>query len=238
MGGDCISLLQVQKLSKRFVVGDTEIEVLNEISFELREGEMLVILGPSGPGKSTLLNIIGGIETANSGDVIFQGRRLDLDNPSAMAAYRKEELAFVFQFYNLLPNLTVLENVQIIAELSKNGLDSRELIRKVGLGDREGYFPAKLSGGQQQRVAIARALSKNPNLLLCDEPTGALDSKTGIKILQLLWDFQREYKKTVVIITHNEKIAEMADRVLCIRDGKIEKILENQDKKAPDEVEW
>ncbi|WP_315376830.1 ABC transporter ATP-binding protein [Oribacterium sinus] len=230
--------MQVQKLSKSFIVGDIEIEVLKEISFDLKEGEMMVVLGPSGSGKSTLLNIIGGIETASSGDVIFQGRRLELDNPSAMTLYRKEELAFVFQFYNLLPNLSVLENVQIIAELSKNSLDARELIQKVGLGGREGYFPAKLSGGQQQRVAIARALSKNPNLLLCDEPTGALDSKTGIKILQLLWEFQREYKKTIVIITHNEKIAEIADRILYIRDGKIEKLLENQDKKSPSEVEW
>lgn len=211
---------------------------MRDVSFEVEEGEFIVILGPSGSGKSTLLNIIGGIETVSEGTVLYRGRTLEFARKAEMSRYRKEHIGFVFQFYNLLPNLSALENIEIMAELSEDPLDPGDLLRRVGLSDRADHFPSKLSGGQQQRVAIARALCKNPDLLLCDEPTGALDIRTGAQILQLLWDFNREYKKTVLIITHNEKIAETADRVFYVRDGRIDHVSVNQRRSAPEEVEW
>lgn len=211
---------------------------MRDVSFEVEEGELIVILGPSGSGKSTLLNIIGGIETVSEGTVLYRGKTLEFARKTEMSRYRKEHIGFVFQFYNLLPNLSALENIEIMAELSEDPLDPGDLLQRVGLSDRADHFPSKLSGGQQQRVAIARALCKNPDLLLCDEPTGALDIKTGAQILQLLWDFNREYKKTVLIITHNEKIAETADRVFYVRDGRIDHVSVNQRRSAPEEVEW
>ena len=211
---------------------------MRDVSFEVEEGEFIVILGPSGSGKSTLLNIIGGIETVSEGTVLYRGKTLEFARKTEMSRYRKEHIGFVFQFYNLLPNLSALENIEIMAELSEDPLDPGDLLRRVGLSDRADHFPSKLSGGQQQRVAIARALCKNPDLLLCDEPTGALDIRTGAQILQLLWDFNREYKKTVLIITHNEKIAETADRVFYVRDGRIDHVSVNQRRSAPEEVEW
>ena len=211
---------------------------MRDVSFEVEEGEFIVILGPSGSGKSTLLNIIGGIETVSEGTVLYRGKTLEFARKTEMSRYRKEHIGFVFQFYNLLPNLSALENIEIMAELSEDPLDPGDLLRQVGLSERADHFPSKLSGGQQQRVAIARALCKNPDLLLCDEPTGALDIRTGAQILQLLWDFNREYKKTVLIITHNEKIAETADRVFYVRDGRIDHVSVNQRRSAPEEVEW
>ncbi len=238
MGGVSIILLQVKNISKVFRVGEIEVQALRNVSFEVEEGEFIVILGPSGSGKSTLLNIIGGIETVSDGTVLYRGKALEFARKTEMSRYRKEHIGFVFQFYNLLPNLSALENIEIMAELSEDPLDPGDLLRQVGLSERADHFPSKLSGGQQQRVAIARALCKNPDLLLCDEPTGALDIRTGAQILQLLWDFNREYKKTVLIITHNEKIAETADRVFYVRDGRIDHIGVNQRRSAPEEVEW
>lgn len=228
----------MKNISKVFRVGEIEVQALRDVSFEVEEGEFIVILGPSGSGKSTLLNIIGGIETVSEGTVLYRGKTLEFARKTEMSRYRKEHIGFVFQFYNLLPNLSALENIEIMAELSEDPLDPGDLLRRVGLSDRADHFPSKLSGGQQQRVAIARALCKNPDLLLCDEPTGALDIRTGAQILQLLWDFNREYKKTVLIITHNEKIAETADRVFYVRDGRIDHVSVNQRRSAPEEVEW
>lgn len=228
----------MKNISKVFRVGEIEVQALRDVSFEVEEGELIVILGPSGSGKSTLLNIIGGIETVSEGTVLYRGKTLEFARKTEMSRYRKEHIGFVFQFYNLLPNLSALENIEIMAELSEDPLDPGDLLQRVGLSDRADHFPSKLSGGQQQRVAIARALCKNPDLLLCDEPTGALDIKTGAQILQLLWDFNREYKKTVLIITHNEKIAETADRVFYVRDGRIDHVSVNQRRSAPEEVEW
>ena len=232
------TVLQAAKISKDFNVGDAAVHALKDVSFDVYAGEIVVILGPSGSGKSTLLNIIGGIETASSGTLQYEGAPLDWSNGKALTEYRRKHVGFVFQFYNLLPGLTVLENVELAAGLTSEPLDAEKLVEEVGLSDRAGHFPAKLSGGEQQRVAIARALCKNPDILLCDEPTGALDSRTSVQVLELLWNFNRNYKKTLLIITHNAKIAEIADRVFFMRDGMLERITENEKPKAPGEVDW
>ena len=185
-----------------------------------------------------MLNILGGIETATSGDIFYEGKPLDWKDRNALASYRREHIGFVFQFYNLLPGLTALENIELSAELSKDPMDAEKLLAEVGLADRADHFPSRLSGGEQQRIAIARALCKNPDILLCDEPTGALDSATGIQVLKLLWDFCRHYHKTVILITHNQSIAQIADRVIYVRDGLIEKIEDNPEPKDPHEGAW
>lgn len=232
------NLLTARHVSKVFTIGEISVNALTDISFELFEGEFVVILGPSGSGKSTMLNIIGGIETVTDGELFYADTPLHNCDQRELTAYRREHIGFVFQFYNLLPNLTALENIELVSDMAKDPIDPAMLIERVGLADRAEHFPSKLSGGQQQRVAIARAVCKNPDLLLCDEPTGALDIKTGIQILQLLWDFNREYKKTVVIITHNADIAKTADRVFYIKDGVIEKVVTNEKPSAPNEVNW
>ncbi len=219
--------LRAENISKDFEMGDTVVHALSDVSFEIEKGELIVVLGPSGSGKSTMLNILGGIEKPSRGQIFFDGEKVEEDSREALIDYRRRHVGFVFQFYNLLPGLTALENIELAGELSEAPLDAEQLIEKVGLGDRRDHFPGKLSGGQQQRVAIARALAKNPDILLCDEPTGALDSKTGDLVLGLLRDFNRDYGKTVVIITHNEAIADMADRVFYFRDGRLEKIKGN-----------
>ncbi|WP_347491642.1 ABC transporter ATP-binding protein [Desulfoscipio sp. XC116] len=231
-------LLTARHISKTFATGEVEVRAVADMSFEIYAGELVVILGPSGSGKSTLLNIIGGIEPVTGGTVFYRGIPLHQASAAQLTDFRREYISFVFQFYNLLPNLTALENVEITAEMSAAPLDAGMLMERVGLADRAGHFPGRLSGGQQQRVAIARAICKNPELLLCDEPTGALDVKTGVQILQLLWEFNREYQKTVIIITHNSDIAKIAHRVFHIKDGYIEKIVNNERLLSPGEVRW
>ena len=232
------ALIRADKISKDFSLGEITVHALKRVSFSLFPEEMIVILGPSGSGKSTMLNILGGIETATEGDLYYEGEPLKWDDKKTLTEYRRRHIGFVFQFYNLMPGLTALENVELAAQLSADPLDPEELICQVGLGDRKNHFPSKLSGGQQQRVAIARALCKNPDILLCDEPTGALDSQTGVQILKLLSDFNHRYKKTVVVITHNQKIAQIADRVFFFKDGELEKIEVNETPRKPEEVDW
>ena len=232
------ALIRADKISKDFSLGEITVHALKRVSFSLFPEEMIVILGPSGSGKSTMLNILGGIETATEGELYYEGEPLKWDDKKTLTEYRRRHIGFVFQFYNLLPGLTALENVELAAQLSADPLDPEELICQVGLGDRKNHFPSKLSGGQQQRVAIARALCKNPDILLCDEPTGALDSQTGVQILKLLSDFNHRYKKTVVVITHNQKIAQIADRVFFFKDGELEKIEVNETPRKPEEVDW
>lgn len=232
------ALIRADKISKDFSLGEITVHALKRVSFSLFPEEMIVILGPSGSGKSTMLNILGGIETATEGELYYEGEPLKWDDKKTLTEYRRRHIGFVFQFYNLMPGLTALENVELAAQLSADPLDPEELICQVGLGDRKNHFPSKLSGGQQQRVAIARALCKNPNILLCDEPTGALDSQTGVQILKLLSDFNHRYKKTVVVITHNQKIAQIADRVFFFKDGELEKIEVNETPRKPEEVDW
>lgn len=231
-------LLTARHISKTFITGEVEVRAIADMSFEIHAGELVVILGPSGSGKSTLLNIIGGIEPVTGGTVFYRDIPLHQAAAEQLTDFRREYISFVFQFYNLLPNLTALENVEITAEMSPAPIEVKMLIERVGLADRAGHYPGKLSGGEQQRVAIARAICKNPELLLCDEPTGALDIKTGIQILQLLWEFNREYQKTVIIITHNSDIAKIADRVFLIKDGYIERIVKNEQFLSPGEVRW
>ena len=232
------ALIRADKISKDFSLGEITVHALKRVSFSLFPEEMIVILGPSGSGKSTMLNILGGIETATEGELYYEGEPLKWDDKKTLTEYRRRHIGFVFQFYNLMPGLTALENVELAAQLSADPLDPEELICQVGLGDRKNHFPSKLSGGQQQRVATARALCKNPDILLCDEPTGALDSQTGVQILKLLSDFNHRYKKTVVVITHNQKIAQIAHRVFFFKDGELEKIEVNETPRKPEEVDW
>ena len=232
------ALLQVEHITKDYQLGEVTVHALKDVSFEIFEKELIVILGPSGSGKSTTLNILGGIETVTSGSVIYDGLELDEADPQELTAYRREHIGFIFQFYNLLPGLTALENIALSAELSKDPLDPEKLLKEVGLADRRDHFPNRLSGGEQQRIAIARALCKNPDLLLCDEPTGALDSATGIQVLKLLEGFCRSYEKTVVLITHNRDIARIADRVFYFKDGRLERIEVNPHPEKPDEIVW
>lgn len=217
-------LVRAEGICKDYMAGEVVVHALRRVSFSIARGEFIVVLGPSGSGKSTMLNILGGLETATSGQVLFDGAPLCWDDKKALTSYRRRHVGFVFQFYNLLPGLTALENVELAAELSKEPQNAAELLSWVGLSDRADHFPSALSGGEQQRVAIARALCKNPDLLLCDEPTGALDSKTGDQVLRILKDFNRRMGKTVVLITHNRSIAGMADRVFYFKDGFLERI--------------
>ncbi len=232
------TFIRADAVCKDYTLGEITVHALKQVSFDIYEKELIVILGPSGSGKSTLLNILGGIETASSGQIQFREEILDWSDQKALTAYRRAHVGFVFQFYNLMPGLTALENIELAAELSSQPLDPHKLLEQVGLEDRADHFPGKLSGGQQQRVAIARALCKNPDILLCDEPTGALDSQTGVQILKLLFDFNRNYKKTVVLITHNQSIAQIADRVFYFKDGNLERIEQNEHPLSPEEVNW
>ena len=214
--------ISVSHLFKIYNEGHSnEVRALNDVSFELQEGELVVILGPSGAGKSTLLNILGGMDTATSGSYLIGGRDIGKFKTNELTDFRRTDIGFVFQFYNLVPNLTALENVALGASVSKNPMDPEEALDAVGLLKRKTNFPSQLSGGEQQRIAIARAIVKNPKLLLADEPTGALDSKTGVEILALLNRLAKEYKKTVIMVTHNAQIALMAERVIRIADGQI-----------------
>lgn len=220
-------LIRGKDVSKVYKMGEVDIYALSKVDFEIYEAELLIILGPSGSGKSTLLNIIGGMDTLTSGELYYRDRPVHNASRKKLTDYRKEAVGFVFQFYNLMPNLTAIENVDLAREISESPLDAKEMLSQVGLLDRKDHFPAQLSGGEQQRVAIARALAKNPQILLCDEPTGALDSASSKDVLRILRRFAKEFNKTVIIITHNSGIAKMADRVMYIKDGKIERIETN-----------
>ncbi|MDF2893109.1 MAG: transporter related [Clostridia bacterium] len=231
-------LMQIENLSKTYQMGEVAVKALEETSFDLYEGEFVVILGPSGSGKSTLLNILGGMDLPTEGRVLVKGEEITKYNDRKLTAYRRERVGFVFQFYNLMANLTALENVELATEMCKNALKIDEVMAEVGLDERKNHFPSQMSGGEQQRVAIARAVAKNPLLLLCDEPTGALDFKTGLLILSLLHKINREFHKTVVIITHNAAIGEMADRVIKMRSGRIIEIKENASPIPPERIEW
>ncbi len=229
----------IDNLSKIYHEGmPNEVRALDGVSFSLEEGEFVVILGPSGAGKSTLLNIMGGMDTPTSGKYEVSGRDVSGFREKELTLFRRTDIGFVFQFYNLINNLTALENVQLAASVSKEPFDAKETMEKVGLGKRLGNYPSQLSGGEQQRTAIARALVKNPELLLCDEPTGALDSKTGASIIELLFDLCKDYKKTVVMVTHNAKIAKVGTRVIRIADGKVVSNEINENPLKPSEVEW
>lgn len=233
-----MSYIELNEVSKKYKSGQSEILANDRISFNLDEGRLLIIVGASGAGKTTLLNIIGGMEQATSGDIIIDGKNLSKLNENDLTKYRRDDVGFVFQHYNLIPNLTALENVELASEISKDSLSADEILDQVGLSKREGNFPSQLSGGEQQRVAIARALAKNPKLLLCDEPTGALDYKTGKNILKLLQDASRNFNSTVIIITHNSLIKPMADEVIELKDGRILNAYTNENPVPVEELEW
>lgn len=233
-----MSYLDLENVSKQYKVGSVVVNALEEVSFGLEDGEFAVVLGSSGAGKTTLLNLLGGMDSASGGKIVLDGREVTALDKRGLTSYRRNDVGFVFQFYNLMPNLTALENVEIAVEICKNHLDPKEILEQVGLSDRLNNFPAQLSGGEQQRVSIARALAKNPKLLLCDEPTGALDYVTGKRILKLLYEVTRSRKKPVIVVTHNQALKDMADRVIHIRSGRIEKIDVNQNPLPVDEIEW
>lgn len=222
-----MKLLEAVDITKKYIMGEVEVNALKGISFDINEGELIVILGSSGSGKSTLLNIVGGIDRASTGKMCYLGKDISKYNNKMLTEYRKTAIGFIFQFYNLIPNLNVAENIQLAANLTKNNVSVNELIAKVGLNHRKNNFPSQLSGGEQQRVAIARALAKEPKILLCDEPTGALDFATSIDVLGLLWNFNKNQNKTIIIITHNNSIASIADRIFYMRDGLLKKIEKN-----------
>lgn len=230
--------VKVENVSKIYGSKEIKIVAVDEISFEISRGEFVVIVGPSGAGKTTVLNILGGMDTATSGRVWIDGKDIVKYNSRQLTGYRREDIGFVFQFYNLVPNLTALENVELALQICKNPLDARTVLEEVGLKDRMGNFPAQLSGGEQQRVSIARALAKNPKLLLCDEPTGALDYQTGKAILKLLQDMCREKGMTVIVITHNSALTPMADRVIRIKNGKVSAMTQNENPTPIEQIEW
>lgn len=233
-----MSFLTLSGVSKEYRTGTLSVTALSDVSFELEDGEFVVILGSSGAGKTTLLNLLGGMDNATSGEIILDGKNVTALDKRGMTQYRRNDVGFVFQFYNLMPNLTALENVEIAVEICKDHLDPKEVLAEVGLEERLSNFPAQLSGGEQQRVSIARAIAKNPKLLLCDEPTGALDYNTGKKILKLLHDVCKDKKRLVIVVTHNSALKDMADKVVYIKSGKIENIVSNPDPRPIEEIEW
>ncbi len=231
-------VVELKNITKEYKMGEVTVKALRGVDFSLYENEFVVILGTSGSGKSTLLNIMGGIDKPTSGDIIFGEKNISYATEAELTKFRREAVGFVFQFYNLIPNLTAKENILLASELSPSPIPADELLKQIGLEERGDHFPSQLSGGEQQRIAIARAVSKNPPMLLCDEPTGALDFKTGIQVLRVLNDYQKIHKKTLVIITHNSSIGEMADRVIHVKDGLIDSITENRNPVLPEEVRW
>ena len=225
-------------ISKVYRVGEIEVHALRDVDLDLHRGEFVVLLGPSGSGKSTLLNILGGLDVPTSGRVSFLGHDLGSGDDRALTTFRREHVGFVFQFYNLIPSLTARENVALVTEIAPHPLDPAEALERVGLGDRIDHFPAQLSGGEQQRVAIARAIAKRPDVLLCDEPTGALDFETGVRVLEVLERTNRELGTTTAVITHNASIAGMADRVIRMRSGRVVEERRNERRLAPAELTW
>jgi len=236
--GDRDELLRLENVGRTYQMGEVSVEVLREVVLQIRRGEILAVVGPSGSGKTTVLNLIGGLDRPSVGEVWFMGRNVTEATPAQLTRYRRDQVGFVFQFYNLVPNLTARENVMVSTEISSRPLDVDEILDRVGLADRKDHFPAQLSGGEQQRVAIARAVAKNPEMLLCDEPTGALDFRTGKQMLRLLVDLNRELHMTILIITHNAAIAKLADRVVYLRSGEITQVIENPSPVPPEEITW
>ena len=232
------AFVQLKNVTKVYRMGEVEIHAVDGIDFEIQKGEFVVIVGPSGAGKTTVLNILGGMDSASTGEVMVDGHDVAKYNSKKLTKYRRDDIGFVFQFYNLVPNLTALENVELAMQICKNPLNAATVLREVGLGERMKNFPSQLSGGEQQRVSIARALTKNPKLLLCDEPTGALDYQTGKSILKLLQDMCRERGMTVIVITHNSAIAPMADRVIKIKNGKVSSMQMNEHPVSVETIEW
>ena len=231
-------MIKLSNVSKIYQSGSTEIRALDQVNLEIKKSEFAVVLGPSGSGKSTLLNLIGGMDVVSEGVIEIDGENISIKSAAEMEKYRRDMIGFVFQFYNLIPSLTVRENVDIVTSLTKGHLDVDEIIDSVGLGERKSLFPFNLSGGELQRLSIARAVVKKPKILLCDEPTGALDTKTGIRILRLLKETAKAYGITLIIVTHNSKIKEIGDTVIELKDGKIESITENMNPIDIEEVEW
>lgn len=232
------AFVEMKEVHKVYQMGEIQISAADGIDFSIEKGEFVVIVGPSGAGKTTVLNILGGMDRATSGEIWVDGTNIAKLNSRQLISYRRDDIGFVFQFYNLIQNLTALENVELALQICKNPLNAEQVLFQVGLKDRLKNFPAQLSGGEQQRVAIARALAKNPKLLLCDEPTGALDYQTGKSILKLLQDTCREMGMTVIVITHNSAIAPMADRIIEIKNGRVNRIRQNQYPQPVEEIEW
>lgn len=233
-----MAFIDVKNISKIYNMGEVSIKAIENVSFSIEKGELVVILGPSGAGKTTVLNILGGMDTATKGSIIIDGQDISKYTRKQLTDYRRYDIGFVFQFYNLVGNLTAIENVSLASQICKNPMDSLTTLDKVGLKDRKDHFPAQLSGGEQQRVSIARALAKNPKLLLCDEPTGALDSKTGRMILELLQDSCHKMNMTTIIITHNAIISEIADKVIKIKNGHVDDIIINENPKLVKDIDW
>lgn len=233
-----MDIVKFEHVSKIYGSGETSFKALDEIDLTLEQEKFIVVLGPSGAGKSTLLNLLGGLDVPTSGKIIVDGKDISTLKSDDLASYRASKVGFIFQFYNLIPTLTVLENVSLIDEISPNVIDAKKVLNDVGLGDHLNNFPSELSGGEQQRVSIARALAKNPQIILCDEPTGALDSKTGVMILKLLLDCVKNDGKTVVIVTHNQNIARIADVVINVKNGKIKSYEEIKNPLKVEEVDW
>ncbi len=233
-----MGFVEFKNVYKRYKMGEVTINAANGIDFEINRGEFVVIVGPSGAGKTTVLNILGGMDTCDEGEIIVDSQKINEYKARQLITYRRYDIGFVFQFYNLIQNLTARENVELASQICKDPMDAEEILREVGLGERMGNFPAQLSGGEQQRVAIARALAKKPKLLLCDEPTGALDYATGKSILKLLQDTCRQNGMTVIVITHNMAITPMADRVIKIKNSKVESMVQNQNPADVETIEW
>jgi putative ABC transport system ATP-binding protein len=231
-------ILELTDIRRTFRMGEVSVQVLKGVSFQVRRGEFLAVVGPSGSGKTTILNLIGGLDSPTSGIIRFRDQDLTKANSRELTRYRRDAVGFVFQFYNLVPNLTARENILVTTEISRDPRDVDEVLELVGLTDRADHFPAQLSGGEQQRISIARAVAGNPELLLCDEPTGALDFETGKKVLRVLLDLNRQLGKTVIVITHNSALAQVADRVIHLRSGEISSVDINESPIAPEEVEW
>ena len=232
------TFVKLENITKIYHMGEVEIRAVDGIDFSIQKGEFVVIVGPSGAGKTTVLNILGGMDTASGGRITVDGQDITKYSERQLTGYRRDDIGFVFQFYNLIPNLTALENVEMALQICRNPLDARAVLKEVGLEERMDNFPAQLSGGEQQRVSIARALAKNPKLLLCDEPTGALDYNTGKAILKLLQEMCREKGMTVIVITHNQAITPMADRVIHIKNGRVDHIEENPVPRPVEGIEW
>jgi putative ABC transport system ATP-binding protein len=231
-------IFDIKGVTKVYDMGEVEVRALQGVDLRVERGELLVVLGASGSGKSTLLNIMGGMDLASQGEIIYQGEDISTYSEAELTEYRRQEVGFVFQFYNLMPALTVRENVELASEIKSDALDVMEVLRQVGLDERTNHFPSQLSGGEQQRVAIARAIAKNPEVLLCDEPTGALDFATGLKILEVIKKIHETSDRTILLITHNKDIAQMADRVIRMRSGKILESYRNEHPKDPSEISW